>query len=63
MVEPPVPLAVNATDIWAFPGVADVTVGAAGGVPYVSAGAFVREPLLLGVNVTGPTLVGVSVNV
>jgi hypothetical protein len=57
------PGGVNATDIWPFPGVTDVTVGAAGGVPYVSADAFVKEPSLLGVNLTGPTVVGVIVNV
>jgi hypothetical protein len=63
IVDPPVALAVNATDIWPFPGVANVTVGAAGGVPYIRADGSVNEPLLLGVNVTGPTLAGVIVNV
>ena len=37
--------------------------GAAGGVLYVKALGFVKDPLFVGVNVTGPTAVGVIVNV
>ena len=45
-----------------LPAVAVPIVGALGGVAYVRAGGLVREPLLLGVSVTGPTAVGLIVN-
>ena len=54
---------VNATEACALPGVAVPIVGAPGGVAYVRADGLVSEPLLLGVSVTGPTAVGVIVNV
>jgi hypothetical protein len=46
-----------------LPAVAVPIVGAPGGVAYVRAAGLVSEPLLLGVSVTGPTAVGVIVNV
>ncbi len=64
IADPPVlPGAVNTTDIWWLPGVTEVIVGAPGGVLYIRPEALVSEPLLLGVNVTGPTAVGVIVKV
>jgi len=64
IADPPVlPGAVNATVICPLPAVADPIVGAPGGVAYVRAAGFVSDPPLLGVSVTGPTAVGVIVNV
>ena len=54
---------VNDTVACPLPAVAVPIVGAPGGVAYVRAGGLVSEPLLLGVSVTGPTAVGVMVNV
>ena len=55
--------AVNHTVACPLPAVAVPIVGALGGVAYVRAGGLVSEPLLLGVSVTGPTAVGLIVNV
>ena len=57
------PGGVNDTVACALPAVAVPIVGAPGGVAYVRGDGLVREPLLLGVSVTGPTAVGVIVNV
>jgi hypothetical protein len=54
---------VKATVAEPFPAVAFPMVGAVEGVAYVSAVGFDNEPLLVPVNVTGPTAVGVIVNV
>ena len=54
---------VNVTVACALPAVAVPIVGALGGVAYVRAAGLVSEPLLLAVSVTGPTAVGVIVNV
>ena len=55
--------AVNATVAFPLPGVAPPIVGALGGVAYANAKGLVSEPLLLGVSITGPTAIGVTVNV
>ena len=53
----------NATDADPLPAVAAPTVGGAEGVAYESAGGLVSDPLFVGVSVTGPTAVGMIVNV
>jgi hypothetical protein len=64
IADPPVLIeAVNDTVACPLPAVAVPIVGALGGVAYVRAGGLVSEPLLLAVSVTGPTAVGVMVNV
>ena len=64
IADPPVLAgAVNDTVACPSPAVAVPIVGAPGGVAYVSAAGLVSDPLLLGVSVTGPTAVGVMVNV
>src|SRR6185437_14541064 len=64
MGDPPVlDGAVKATDADALPAVAVPIRGAPGGVAYVIAAGLTRTGLLLGVRVTGPTVVGVTVNV
>jgi hypothetical protein len=64
IAEPPVLAgAVNDTVACPLPAVAVPIVGAPGGVAYVRAAGLVSVPLLLGVSVTGPTAVGVMVNV
>jgi hypothetical protein len=55
--------AVKPTVAEPFPAVVAPIVGAWGGVAYVKAAGFAREPLLLAVKVTGPTAAGVTVNV
>ena len=55
--------AVNDTVACLLPAVAVPIVGAPGGVAYVRAAGLISVPLLLGVSVTGPTAVGVIVNV
>ena len=64
IADPPLfPGAVNDTVACPLPAVAVPIGGAPGGVAYVRAAGLVSEPLLLGVSVTGPTAVGVIVNV
>jgi hypothetical protein len=64
IADPPVLAgAVNDTEACPLPAVAVPIVGAPGGVAYVRAAGLVSVPLLLGFNVTGPTAVGVMVNV
>ena len=63
MADPPVLGAVKAIEIDPLPAVAVPMVGAAGGVLYCRAAGLDNEPLLLGVSATGPTAVGVMVNV
>jgi len=64
MADPPVnPGAVKLTEADPFPAVAAPMPGAAGGVAYVNALAFVSVPLLAGVKLTGPTAAGVMLNV
>ena len=67
IAEPPVAPPANATDTCCVPtlrpAVTELMVGAAGGVLYANGDAFVSDPLLVPVSKTGPTAVGVTVNV